>query len=406
MKKALVLSGGGSRGAYQFGVWKALRKLNIKINIVTGTSIGALNGVMIVQNDYKKALSLWNNLNIKNVFDKEIDAKDNNFQLFMEYFKSFLKEGGMDVSSLEKLVKDNVNKTKFYKSKIDFGLVTFKLNTLSPVLLRKKDIEEELLIDYLVASATCYPAFKKKRIGNDVYIDGGYYDNLPINLALDMGADEVIAVDVNMLGISKFKNKNKKNIVLITPTTKLGNFLVFNKEEAQRQITIGYNDTMKKYNKLIGKEYTFKNNTLFLFKLLYERKYRQNIIENINPKTKLGGILKSFVYKKVNYDSIEPIEYLCKIFKLDVTKVYGIFALNKSLIKELDKLEFDELGNAIFSSNIMSTLNIKNAIKYICFLIENKKINELNSVAIMFPKEFMAAMYLYTIKNVKYGIIL
>ena len=55
MKRALVLSGGGAKGSYQYGVWKALRKLNIKFDIVTGTSIGAVNGAMIVLGDYKKA---------------------------------------------------------------------------------------------------------------------------------------------------------------------------------------------------------------------------------------------------------------------------------------------------------------------------------------------------------------
>ena len=49
---ALVLSGGGGKGAYQIGVWKALRKLHYKIDIVTGTSVGALNAVLVTQKSY------------------------------------------------------------------------------------------------------------------------------------------------------------------------------------------------------------------------------------------------------------------------------------------------------------------------------------------------------------------
>lgn len=49
MKRAIVLSGGGARGAYQIGVWKALRELNIKYDIITGTSVGALNGALMIQ---------------------------------------------------------------------------------------------------------------------------------------------------------------------------------------------------------------------------------------------------------------------------------------------------------------------------------------------------------------------
>ena len=61
MKRAIVLSGGGSKGAYQIGVWKALRKMKIKYDIVTGTSIGSVNGIMMVQKEYHKAKYLWDN---------------------------------------------------------------------------------------------------------------------------------------------------------------------------------------------------------------------------------------------------------------------------------------------------------------------------------------------------------
>ena len=57
--KAFVLSGGGSKGSYQIGVWKALRKMHIKFDIVTGTSVGALNGALITQNTYHKAVKIW-----------------------------------------------------------------------------------------------------------------------------------------------------------------------------------------------------------------------------------------------------------------------------------------------------------------------------------------------------------
>ena len=53
-RTALVLSGGGSRGAYQCGVWQALSELGIKIDIVVGVSVGAINGAMVVQGDVIK----------------------------------------------------------------------------------------------------------------------------------------------------------------------------------------------------------------------------------------------------------------------------------------------------------------------------------------------------------------
>ena len=61
-KRALVLAGGGSRGAYQIGVWKALRELGITFDIVTGSSVGALNGALMVQGDFEAGLQLWENI--------------------------------------------------------------------------------------------------------------------------------------------------------------------------------------------------------------------------------------------------------------------------------------------------------------------------------------------------------
>ena len=49
--RAIVLAGGGARGAYEMGAWRALRELGVEYQMVLGTSIGAINGVMMVQGD-------------------------------------------------------------------------------------------------------------------------------------------------------------------------------------------------------------------------------------------------------------------------------------------------------------------------------------------------------------------
>lgn len=72
MKIGLVLSGGGSTGAYQLGVIKALEEINIKCNIVVGTSIGSINGAMYTAGEIAKAEEMWNTLSFKSVFAEEI----------------------------------------------------------------------------------------------------------------------------------------------------------------------------------------------------------------------------------------------------------------------------------------------------------------------------------------------
>ena len=226
--KALVLSGGGSKGSYQLGVWKALKKLNIKFDIITGTSSGALNGALMTQKSYRKAKKIWNKLNMKVIFGEDVEATTKK-DIIKMYGKQIVK-GGMDVSKLEELIHKTINVKKFYKSKINFGLVTLNLTNHKAEELEKKDINQDKMADYLIASASCFPAFKRKDIEGIKYVDGGYHDNLPINLAIKMGATEIICVDLRAPGRKKeIKNKNIP-IITITPNNKLSNFLDFNTE--------------------------------------------------------------------------------------------------------------------------------------------------------------------------------
>lgn len=262
MKTALVLSGGGALGSYEVGVWQALRKLHIKFDIVTGTSVGALNAIMVTQNDFHKCMNVWQDISFANIYATKIDSDIKLNKLYQMHAKEFIKNGGMNPAMLEQLVKDVYDKEKFYKSKIDYGLITFNLSTFKPKKLTKKDIPPEKLVDYAVASATCYPAFKIKTIDNEKYIDGGFYDNVPIQLAIDMGADNVIVVDLQAVGFKRKVKNFSGNMTIIKPNNKLMNMLEFNAEKSRRAIKLGYNDTMKKYKMLDGIKFTFKKNNL------------------------------------------------------------------------------------------------------------------------------------------------
>ena len=72
MKYGLVLSGGGSKGAYESGCMKALQEFGYHFDIVTGTSIGALNGLLVAQEDYQKLYELWETLSLEKVLKHPI----------------------------------------------------------------------------------------------------------------------------------------------------------------------------------------------------------------------------------------------------------------------------------------------------------------------------------------------
>lgn len=386
--RALVLSGGGSKGSYEIGVWKALRKLHIKFDIVTGTSIGALNGALITQKSYYKALKLWNTVNLELLFGEQAANKKNDLEIMKMYGKEFLKNGGMDVKEIEKLIRKQINYKKVMKSKIDFGLVTYNVTTKKPIEITKKEIPENLFADYLMASASCYPAFKQKDIEGERYIDGGIYDNLPINLAIKMGADEIIAVDLSAPGLNRTPKKKLKT-TRIKPNNKLTNFLNFHGDGAKRNIKLGYNDTLKKYKKLEGKTYTFKNKTL---KKNYKKHFETyeyiltNILNNEKVKKdflkllKLSNISLENVIAKI---SLKIMESVAKDLNLDETIIYTERSFNKLLKKKLKTEQTKE----------------KNQLeKMINEIKENKK--GIKKKILLNPWLFLKALYLYTICEV------
>ncbi len=398
--RAIVLSGGGAKGSYEIGVWKALRHLNINYDIVTGTSVGALNGALMVQKDYLKALFLWYNLKYKDVFEIKENYTEEEIKKF---YKDEILKGGIDITNLETTVEKLINKKKFFKSNIKYGLITVRFPSLKHVEMTKENLNEKNLVDYLIASASCFPAFKLKEIDSKLYLDGGFYDNMPINLAVKLGADEVIAVDLDEIGVKR-KVKYDVDITYITPKNKIDSFLKFEKNSSRRGIRLGYNDTMKKYKKLDGNKYTFKLNDLEKNFQKYKTKFKNNIDDiKINEL-----ILKNITLKKI-YDKEEIyykkfnniIEKSGYMFLIDDSYIYSIKKFNKALIKKFDKININkkEIEEKLKLNKIKIYLNTSNIVKYLYELKREGNHKKLNKLCLLFPNEFLIANYIYIIKG-------
>lgn len=408
--RAIVLSGGGSKGAYQMGVWAALKKLNIHYDIVTGTSVGALNAALMVQKTFYKGLFFWYNLNSKMIFNEDLKqdyhTKEGKKEILKWYAKGVLN-GGIEVKGLEDTIRQVIQPKKVLKSNVDMGIVTFNMKTLKPKIVKKKDLNENNLCDYLLASASCFPAFKMKTIEEENYIDGGIYDNLPINLAIDLGATEVIAIDLKEVGFKqKVKNKNIP-ITYIEPRNDIGSFLIFEKNMSRRAMRLGYNDTLKVMNYLDGVKYTFKKNDLEKNYQKYKEQYQQNIKKILTSKanqTLLDSILKLTIVKRIlspnemkkEYTNI--IENLGEILEIEDSKIYSITRYNKLLKEEFLKVEKDQtIETFILQNKIKKLLNQKETIKYIYDLLDSKNKKKLYGIILLFPKMFLEAVYLKTI---------
>ena len=75
MKRAVVLSGGGTKGAFELGVWKALNELSIEYDIVTGTSIGSINGALMCMKDYDRCENMWKSMTMTDLVLKWLLAR-------------------------------------------------------------------------------------------------------------------------------------------------------------------------------------------------------------------------------------------------------------------------------------------------------------------------------------------
>lgn len=237
MKTALVLGGGGARGAYEIGVWQALRETDTKIDIITGTSVGAINGALVAQDAFDLSVAMWKQLQTDLILCDEH------------------KNG---TGPLKSLLKQYIDETAIRNSKADFGLATLELPSFTLRYFFKEDIPNGKLIDYLLASSALFPAFKIQNIDKIKYVDGGYFDNLPVEMALTKGATHVVAVDLETAGIvRKEPLKKVENLLLIRCKWDLGNILEFDCDNTERIMRLGYLDTLKAFNFYDGSFYCF-----------------------------------------------------------------------------------------------------------------------------------------------------
>ena len=118
---AVALEGGGAKGAYEAGVWKALEEAGVNYNAVAGTSVGALNGAMMASRDLETALHLWENVKFSQVFDaddeqmKKIydgDLEGLDIKGLLKDVVGIVKDGGLDIEPLRQMMKENVHEEK------------------------------------------------------------------------------------------------------------------------------------------------------------------------------------------------------------------------------------------------------------------------------------------------------
>ena len=338
VKYGLVLSGGGTKGSYEVGVLKALKKLKIDIDIVSGASIGTINAIFLVQNEVNKLENLYKTININNIIgtNNTLDINKNIFNPhnLMNIANDYIKYKGVSNEPLKELLYENVNIKKINKSNTKFCFMVYDTKKKSGKEIYVKDFTKEKLIDYVLASS-CFPIYKKQEIDGKLYMDGGLYDNMPIDILTKKGYKNIIVVDISGIGIIKKNNKENINYKLIKPDESLGGTFDFNKETIEKNIKLGYLDTLKVFHKLQGIYYYFDNNEYIKLINRYTIKqiigleeaaliYNFDRYKIYNFKEFITKILERYESNNKKYKQIKKGNINIKVINEAINKGYGI----------------------------------------------------------------------------------
>ncbi|MBE5799685.1 MAG: patatin-like phospholipase family protein [Clostridiales bacterium] len=260
---ALVLGGGGAKGAYQIGVARALDALGVGYAHAYGTSIGALNAAMLAQGNPDAAAGLWATIRLSDVVTPESIALAEEAELvfsrpdrMLDFITRNAQKKGLDATPLFSVMRAAVDEQKLRSSGISFGLVTTRFPSLSMTEKRLEDMAPGSLCDWLEASAACFPALPMKQIAGERYLDGGFSDNVPVEMAIRAGAKHIIAVDIGRTQ-AHTHYALRPNITYIRASQPLGGLLTFDPERSQRNMALGYNDAMRAFGRLRGTHYSF-----------------------------------------------------------------------------------------------------------------------------------------------------
>ena len=246
LKVGLVLGGGGAKGAAEIGALKVIEEVGIPIDYIAGTSIGSIVGGLYAMDVRSRQLD-------------SLFVNQDWLQLFTNNVREFLGRV--------------THQKHFNELRIPFRCVAADVNANEEVVM-----SEGLLCDAMRASMSIPGVFKPVIQNGRMLMDGGLLNNLPVDVVKAMGADVVIAIDLqqkqhkdrefslkDLLGIDgplnwlverpdwKKYNANRKAVdVYIHPMLDGFGASDFNKTDIRQMIELGYEAGVKAREELIA----------------------------------------------------------------------------------------------------------------------------------------------------------
>lgn len=284
---AIALEGGGARGAYQVGAWRALEEAGIRYNAVSGTSVGAINGALMAMRDLAQAEQVWKDIrfsHIVNVDDADmrrifsgtfenLDQVKSAFQTI----KTIVQDRGLDVEPLRNMLAERVDEEKIRSSGVDLYLTTVSITDRKELEIDAKELAPGELKDMIMASAY-HPAFKQTPLGGKSYADGGFYDLVPISALISRGHKNLIVMRLNSIGIERrVRIPEDVTVTTIAPKADLGNMLNFSSEQSAANMVLGFYDAQKVLYGLYGHDY-------YIDRTMTEAEAYELLVKHLRPE--------------------------------------------------------------------------------------------------------------------------
>ncbi len=243
-KIGLALGGGAVLGAAHIGVLKALEELDIKISYLTGTSIGAFIGsIYAFHKDYSSAKEVVIDLTWRDITSISLSK----FGLFSN-------------QKMHDFVQNTIGDVTFEEADMPMAFIATNISNGEKVVLKEGKVADAVM------ASSCIPGlFHPVEINDTLLVDGGIVENVPISPLAEMGAEYIIAIDLNtnhtyqqpknlidvLLNTFHFtlssatKLQTKTADVLIKPD--LSEFSRVDVKHAQELMDAGYNETLKAF---------------------------------------------------------------------------------------------------------------------------------------------------------------
>lgn len=253
---ALILAGGGGKGAYEIGVWKAMRELGVegRIGAVAGASVGGLNGALFAQGDYEAAERIWMSMSPEKILTSDRGTLLEGLEelakkgLLMEA-ADVLKEGIFTRDGLVEIIRRELDVEKIKARQMPcyaacYNTTANQVDYINMTGMRQNDMETILL-----ATSALPGIFEPVKFGNSLYLDGGLKDNVPVKPLYNAGYRDFLVIHLSTRALIDESDFPGAAIAQIVPSEDQGDFMTgtldFSKEGARRRIGQGYEDGKK-----------------------------------------------------------------------------------------------------------------------------------------------------------------